>query len=208
MKYTFLLRHGFGFFNEYWRNLIPLLDGDVVFFDDDYVIDKTKHYIGIGHSIGFQKLNNSGIKFDFLIGLQGFLNFCGNEPNEKQLREKNIDRLMKMLASSPLQTLKTFYDACQYPDPIPEDIIVDDLTSDLASMKKSYLHCDCPTLIIGGDADQIVPMHIIEDNFRRQPKVVVEKINGVAHSLGFAKPKEVSKKIKDFVDEGKNNTLI
>jgi pimeloyl-[acyl-carrier protein] methyl ester esterase len=208
MKYIYLLRHGWGFSNEYWRNLVPLLDGDIVFFDDDYKIDKTKRYIGIGHSVGFQKLNNSGINFDFLVGLQGFLNFCGSEPSEKKLREENIDRLGKMLVADAVQTLKTFYDACRYPDPVPENISVDDLAADLLSMKKSHAHCGRPTLIIGSDEDQIVPMSIINDNFDRMPNVVVEEINGVVHSLGFFKAKEVSEKIKDFIDEGKNKILI
>ncbi|MDR1983176.1 MAG: hypothetical protein LBQ08_05295 [Holosporaceae bacterium] len=208
MKYTYLLCHGFGISHEYWRNLAPLLVGDVAFFDDNYVVDDTKHYIGIGHSIGFQKLNNSGMKFDFLIGLQGFLNFCGRNPDEREQREKNVDRLVKMFLKDASQTLKTFYNACQYPHSIPENIIVEDLISDLLSMKKSYLHCGCPTLIISSDEDQIVPVSIVNDNFSSVSNVVIEKINGVPHSLGFARALEVSEKIKDFVDERKNKILL
>jgi pimeloyl-[acyl-carrier protein] methyl ester esterase len=208
MRHTYLLCHGFGFSNEYWKNLAPLLDGDVVFFDDGYEIDKTKRYGGIGHSLGFQKLNNSGIKFDFLIGLQGFLNFCGFEPREKKLREKNIGRLMKMFIQDASSTLKAFYDACQYSNSIPENIYVDDLLTDLLSMKKSYVHCGCSTLIIGSNVDSIVPLSIIEDNFLNLPGVVMKKINGVAHSLGFAKAKEVSEEIRDFVNEGKNKIIL
>ncbi|MDR0678298.1 MAG: hypothetical protein LBF44_02045 [Holosporaceae bacterium] len=208
MKYTYLLCPGFGFSNKYWRNLAPLLDGSVVFFDDNYKIDKKKRYVGIGHSLGFQKLNNSGIKFDFLIGLQGFLNFCGNEPNEKERRRRNIHRLIKMLTNDAYQTLKIFYDACQYPDPISENIVVDDLKADLLSMEQSYPHCGHLTLVIGSDADQIVPLSVINDNFIPVPKVIVKKIDGINHLLGFVRAEEVSKKIRDFIDERKNKIIF
>ncbi|MDR3151596.1 MAG: alpha/beta hydrolase [Holosporaceae bacterium] len=192
----YLLCHGFGFSNEYWRNLAPLLDGDVVFFGNNF--DESAKCVGIGHSIGFQKLNNSGIKFDFLIGLQGFTNFCGNNRDLKKIREKNLDYLIGMLEKDPRKTLKFFYDTCRYPDEIPENIAVGDLATDLVNMKKSYDHCGCPTLVIGSDQDEIVPTSILDDNFRDKKNVIVEQINGAYHSLGFHKPREVFEKIKKF----------
>ena len=71
---NYLLAHGFGFNNDYWKNLIPLLDGNIYFLDDPN-LDGSKVYIGIGHSLGFLKLNNSEFKFDALVALQGFLNY-------------------------------------------------------------------------------------------------------------------------------------
>ncbi|MDR1334662.1 MAG: alpha/beta hydrolase [Holosporaceae bacterium] len=192
----YLLCHGFVFSNEYWRNLVPLLDGEVVFLGDTF--DRRKRCIGIGHSIGFQKLNNSGIRFDFLVGLQGFINFCGNGYALRKIREKNLNRIMEMFAKEPSKALKFFYDTCQYPDDIPEDIVGDDLIVDLLSMKKSYDHCGCPTLVIGSDHDEIVPLSILEDNFRHNKNVVIEQINGISHSLGFHKPEEVFENIKRF----------
>jgi pimeloyl-[acyl-carrier protein] methyl ester esterase len=193
----YLLCHGFGFSNEYWGNLIPLLDGEIAFFDDDF--DKTKRYIGIGHSIGFQKLNNSGIKFDFLIGLQGFINFCGNDPGEGKIRGENIDRMIKMFEADVSQALKLFHNVCRYPDPVHEKAVCkQSLMDDLLSMKKSYEHCGCPTLIIGSGEDEIVTMSLIHDNFQHMGNVIVEEIDGVPHSLGFHKPAEVSEKIKKF----------
>ena len=71
---NYLLAHGFGFTNDYWQNLIPLLDGNISFFND-HNLDDSKTYIGLGHSLGFLKLNNSGLQFESLVALQGFLNY-------------------------------------------------------------------------------------------------------------------------------------
>ena len=60
---TYLLCSGFGFDNGYWKNLIPLLDGEYEFFDSSFEASERRDYVGIGHSLGFLKLNNSGIKF-------------------------------------------------------------------------------------------------------------------------------------------------
>jgi pimeloyl-[acyl-carrier protein] methyl ester esterase len=193
MKPAYLLCHGFGFSHEYWRNLTPLLDGDIVYFDKNFTAKRS--YIGIGHSVGFQKLNNSDIKFDYLIGLQGFVNFCGSAEESKKEREQNIDRMIKAFQTNALMSLKMFYNACGYEGSIPETP-VEELIEDLISMKKSY-RCrdDCPVLIIGSDDDEIVPMSIISDNFADLRNVTTEKINGVPHSLGFLKAAEVSEKI-------------
>jgi pimeloyl-[acyl-carrier protein] methyl ester esterase len=194
---TYLLCHGFGFSNEYWRNLVPLLDGEVVFFDDNP--DKNKRYIGIGHSVGFQKLNNSDFKFDCLVGLQGFINFCGNDPNAKKEREANLDHMLRVFSENAAKSLDFFYRVCKYPDPIPKNIDSDILLKDLKSMKESYRHCGCPTLIIGSRQDEIVPLSVIKDNFQNIQNANIEEINGVAHSLGFYEPEEVFRKIKIFL---------
>jgi pimeloyl-[acyl-carrier protein] methyl ester esterase len=161
-----------------------LLDGEAVFFDENFTVDPNKHYIGIGHSLGFQKLNNSDIKFDFLIGLQGFINFCGSNTI---IRKKNLDRMIKMFEKDASWALKIFYDACQYNRPVPKEINKDERIKDLISMKKSYSYCGCSGLIIGSDVDKIVPMSVIEDNFRCIPNVVIKRINGIPHILGFIK---------------------
>jgi pimeloyl-[acyl-carrier protein] methyl ester esterase len=194
---TYLLCHGFGFSNEYWRNLVPLLDGDVVFFDDN--LNSNKRYVGIGHSIGFQKLNNSGLKFDCLVGLQGFIDFCGSNHNTKNERVANLDHMLKIFAEDMVKSLEFFYRVCKYPCPIPKNISADILTRDLKSMKESHRHCGSPTLIIGSKQDEIVPLSIIKDNFQNVRNVTVEEINGVPHSLGFYEPEKVFQKIKEFL---------
>ncbi|MDR0632147.1 MAG: alpha/beta hydrolase [Holosporaceae bacterium] len=196
---TYLLCHGFGFSNKYWRNLIPFLDGEVIFSDDNS--DKNRRYVGIGHSIGFQKLNNSGLKFDCLIGLQGFINFCGSDQNTRNERAANLDQMLQISAVDIAKSLEFFYRLCKYPDPIPKNIRADVLMEDLKSMKESYPHCGCPTLIIGSEQDEIVPLSIIKDNFQNVRNVTVEEINDVPHSLGFCEPEEVSQKIENFLEK-------
>jgi pimeloyl-[acyl-carrier protein] methyl ester esterase len=197
---NYLLCHGFGFSNKYWRNLTPLLnneDDEIAFFCDN--VDKNRRYVGIGHSIGFQKLNNSGLKFDYLIGLQGFINFCGNNQNMRNERATNIDHMLKIFAEDARKGLGFFYRTCKYPDSIPENIVEDVLMDDLRSMKESYQHCGCPTLIIGSNNDAIVPLSIIKDNFQNVQNVTIEEIDDVPHSLGFYEPQKVYQKIKKFI---------
>jgi pimeloyl-[acyl-carrier protein] methyl ester esterase len=194
MKPTYLLSHGFGFSNEYWKNLIPLLNGDAVFFDENFA--KNRRYIGIGHSVGFQKLHNSDIKFDYLIGLQGFVNFCGSEEELKKVRKQNIDRMIKMFKINALTSLKIFHKSCGYEEPFSKNITVEKLVSDLESLKESYkCRTDCPILIIGSDEDKIVPPSIINDNFKHASNVKTEKINDFQHALGFFIAEKVLEKI-------------
>ncbi|MDR1235824.1 MAG: alpha/beta hydrolase [Holosporaceae bacterium] len=194
MKPVFLLCHGFGFTWEYWRNLAPLLSGDVVYFGENFA--KDRRCIGVGHSVGFQKLNNSDIKFDYLIGLQGFTNFCGVEEETKKIRERNIDRMIEMYEINAAKSLQAFHNMCGYEGPMPENVVAADLTADLRSMKRKY-ECrhDCPILIIGSDDDEIVPLSILDDNFGDMPNVSREKINNVSHLLGFKKAEKTAEKI-------------
>ncbi|MDR0968110.1 MAG: hypothetical protein LBL99_00550 [Holosporaceae bacterium] len=236
MKHKYILRHGFSFTNEYWKNLIPLLEGEVVFYDpylrrpgeelcptkDPCVVrvssslgsfaslkDDVKgerfaprdegRVVGIGHSLGFQELNNSGIEFDFLVCLQGFIDYCGSEPKQRERRAREIDGMIKAFEIDTKKRIQEFHDYCNCDDPLPQSIVAEDLIADLLSMKKSYEYCGRPALAIGSDADDIVPMSIINDNFQRfAPLVKIEQINGVPHSLGFLKAKEVAEKIKEF----------
>ncbi|MDR0406465.1 MAG: hypothetical protein LBH38_00035 [Holosporales bacterium] len=200
MSYTYVLCHGFGFSHTYWRPLVPFLDGESLFFDSSFQAKKNQHYIGVGHSLGFQKLNNSGIKFDFLIGLHGFLNFCGHDAYERKIREQNLNRIIELFQHNPYKTLNMFYKSCQYPDPIPQHIDTNILLSDLQSMKKHSTFCGYPTLIIGSDNDEIVPLSLINDNFLGVKNVTIAEIQNGAHSLGFFKPKEVSIQLKSFIN--------
>lgn len=196
---TYLLCHGFGFSDDYWENLIPFLDDKYEFFDKHFKINTKKNYIGIGHSVGFLKLNNSGIKFDALIGLQGFLNFCGTVPAQRELLQKNLDRMISFFSKDTESSLKFFYKACGYEKEIPEKFSKDDLITDLQMMKLSFEHCGAPTLIIGSNEDKIVEKSILEDNFKN--RFQLEFINGVNHTLGFSQPKEVFELIKKFLEK-------
>lgn len=193
----YLLRHGFGFDHSYWDNLVPFLDHDYSFFDDDFKYDPNEKYIGIGHSIGFQKLNNSGINFECLIGLQGFLNFCGIK--DAKMRTDNIDQIIGMLKIDANKLLSNFFAMCGYSGKLPKQVPEEDLLADLMDMKVAYKHCGCPTLIIGSKDDQIVPTSLIEENFAGIDNVTIDYISPAAHALGFVKPKETFEVIKRYI---------
>ena len=196
MKY--ILSAGFGFPNNYFANLIPFLNGEILFLDDC----KTKFYeneviIGIGHSLGFLKLNNSGINFDILIGLQGFIDFCGN--NEK--RKNNINSMMKLCAKNPNKFLEFFYKTCGYNEKISTNLNSQKLINDLELMKLKYNHCGKKTLIIGSEDDQIVPPEIIENNFQKIDNVKIQYVDDGKHALGYRKSNEISKIITHSINE-------
>lgn len=195
---TYLLCRGFGFTNDYWENLIPLLDDKFDFFADGFVPNPNEKYVGIGHSIGFLKLNNSGIKFKALIGLQGFLNFCGTASPKKEILQENLNRIIELFSKNPENSLKFFYKACGYEKNIPAEISQKRLISDLKMMKLSFTHCGAATLIIGSEQDTIVGKDILEDNFEHL--CPLKFINGVNHTLGFSKPQEVYGTIKIFLN--------
>ena len=198
---TYLLCHGFGFTDDYWKNLIPFLDDKYEFWNEDIQKNSTESYVGIGHSIGFLKLNNSIIKFKALVGLQGFLNFCGIDPKQKIVRIKNLDRMMEACAKDSQKFLRFFYKVCGYPERVPHENSSEKLIADLKMMKLSYPHCGVPTLIIGSHEDKIVEPSILEDDFGKDRMIKVDYIDGVLHNLGYSMPKETFEMIKNFLKE-------
>lgn len=198
MNFKYILCHGFGFSEQYWKNLIPLLDGEVIFFREGLQFKDNEDYIGIGHSNGFTKLNNSGINFKYLIGLQGFLNFCGGNPKMQLVRKSNLDKMIKNFKINTTEALKEFYKICGCHElEIPETVDQEYLINELELMKKSYLHCGVKTTIIGSSEDRIVPISLIEDNFINIEGVKIMCIDGIGHSLGFHNSEIVLKTIKN-----------
>lgn len=197
--YTYILCHGFGFSNDYWRNLLPYVSNDVVFFDDldNLKIATNKKYIGIGHSLGFLKLNNSNITFEYLIGLQGFINFCGNNMNMRKIREKNLKRVIIDFETDHTLALTNFHRACGCES--SRDITKIEIMKDLNLMKRTYQHCGTKTLMIGTTEDKIVPMSLIKDNFSAISNVTITEEEGCGHSLGFNLVHKISKRIQEFI---------
>jgi pimeloyl-ACP methyl ester carboxylesterase len=130
------------------------------------------------------------------VGLQGFINFCGNDPRRRKIRLRNLDRIISTFKIDAAGAMKSFCDSCGYSDQIPRNPKTSYLVAELESMKKSYPYCGSPALIIGSDEDTTVPMSIIKDNFQGMKNVIIEEIKGVSHSLGFAKADEIVEKIK------------
>ena len=199
---TYLLCHGFGFNNSYWDNLIPLLDDEYEFFDANFKMSSEKNYVGVGHSLGFLKLNNSGVNFRALVGLQGFLNFCGSEPGHRKILQKNLERMMKECEKNPTRFLKFFHKLCGHDRQFDlQNFSKENLINDLKIMRNSYKHCGSPTLILGSHEDKIVEDMILKDNFENKKNIRLRYIDGVNHTLGFSKPKETVEAIRHFLME-------
>lgn len=194
---NYLLSHGFGFTNEYWKNLIPSLDGKVYFLDNKN-IDRSKSYIGIGHSIGFLKLNNSNLNFESLICLQGFLDFCGKTERMRAIRIQKLKKITNEIQVDKIGSLAKFRLACGYDQQITEDLPLNELLEDLSIMENAYKHCGVRTLVIGSIEDMIVPMSIIDDNFKDFNNISIIKTTGIGHSLGYNKIDLILEKMNEF----------
>lgn len=188
MKKVYTLCHGFGFGDWYWDNICHELDGDVRYFNPDMSLDNSVQNIAIGHSIGFLKLNNSGLRFDHIIGLQGFLNFCGNGSKMRVVREHNLKQTTDMFIQNDKDVaLEQFYKACGIDDTNNRSNTESkqDLLTDLEMMKNNYEYCGISTTILGSPNDFIVPLSLIKDNFRNLPKVKIIEANVSHHALGY-----------------------
>ena len=195
---NYVLAHGFGFTNDYWQNLMPLLEGNVYFFDDPH-LDKDKTYVGIGHSIGFLKLNNSGLKFDSLVALQGFLNYCGSSDRMRKIREAEIAKVRNRVITNKNESLQQFRLFCGYDKEVKTDIPLTILLDELEMMEHSYKHCGVKTLVIGSSDDVIVPMSIINDNFSHLTNATILQLDYAKHALGYIKSQIVAEKIRNFL---------
>lgn len=195
---NYLLAHGFGFTNDYWKNLIPLLDGNIYFLDDPK-LDGSKVYVGIGHSLGFLKLNNSEFKFDALVALQGFLNYCGSFERIRNIREQNLAKVKNKIIENKKESLKQFRKFCGYQEAIETNIPLRTLIDELKMMENDYTHCGVKTLVIGSSDDVIVPMSIINDNFAPLDNVEIAQLNNGKHALGYLETKTIAETIHKYL---------
>jgi pimeloyl-[acyl-carrier protein] methyl ester esterase len=197
---NYILAHGFGFTHDYWQHLTPLLDGNIYYFDGKNM-DAGREYIGVGHSLGFLKLNNATLNFSHLIGLQGFLDFCGRKNSLQKIIEPQLDEAIENFSSNPKIALKNFYEMCGYFGDIPGNISRETLLFELKMMKKFYSHCGVKTLILSTSNDVVVPTAIIGDNFSAIDGVSVKILNlEIKHTLGFHGPEIVANEIKQFTN--------
>lgn len=213
MNKYFIFCHGFGYDSTFWDNLRPFFANDsCVFLDLGYFGNKCvelkippfTQVVGVGHSLGFMKLLNLDIKFDYIIGLNSFTNFLGNDLQLRHARTLELERLRENLLKSPISTLKRFYQRCGASIPIKDlsDICLERLTDDLEFLKsESNFRKDSKLLVIGSEDDVIVPKELVWDNFKGLGREVELKFfpNG-SHALGLLNPKDVYEAIEGFVN--------
>lgn len=213
MNRYFIFCHGFGYDNTFWDNLRPYYSNDTCTFLDlgyfgskcvEVKIPPCAQVIGIGHSLGFVKLLNFDIKFDYIIGLNSFINFLGNNLVLRRTRLLELQKLRENLLKSPISTLERFYMRCgaSSPSRVLANICLPRLSDDLDSLKnESNLRKDGKLLVIGSEDDVIVPKELVWDNFKGLGREVELKFfpNG-SHALGLLNPKDVYEAIEGFVN--------
>ncbi len=216
----FIFYHGFGFSKNFWKNLsVYFINEKCTYLDsgyfnhqynyDDYfkldlINDKNTKLIGIGHSLGFIKLLNLNIKFDYIIGLNSFIQFLGNNPLIRKKREKELKALKINLINSPKETMKNFYQKCGVPDDIEnlDNLNLTTLINDLGYLSKT-INFILPdnTLILGAKDDVIVPSSLLYDNFNQFNNVKIKLMENGKHSLGFLEDRYLSDIIINFTND-------
>ena len=214
MKKHFVFCHGFGFDKDFWKNLAPYFAQEqCTYLDLGYFASNPHHFshsnnasqlltIGIGHSLGLTKLLQSGQQFDYLIGLNSFINFLGNNADLRKKREVELALLTRHFIKSPLNTMHNFYQRCGVAAEVGkiEKINTAIAINDLQFLKQSFdVPPNIPTLIIGAYDDVIIPTALLHDNFAHYPNVVVQIIANGMHALGLLHADLISQKIKSFV---------
>jgi pimeloyl-[acyl-carrier protein] methyl ester esterase len=210
MKKCFVFCHGFGFDNTFWKNLAPYFSYESCLYIDlgysgnkrilDFALSSEIELVGIGHSLGLIKLLSCNIKFKYLIGLNGFINFLGFKQEIRTTREVILNKLVNSFATWPVNTMLSFYKNCGL---VAENEKISRLKTNLLMKDLEMLFFrfslppEVPVLIIGAKDDIIVPPSIIDDNFQKD--VVVSMFDKGAHGLGFFEAENVFNEISRFI---------
>ena len=243
MKTTLVFSHGFGFDKSFWHNLIPYFqesnEYNIMVLDHGYFSDtfnpkqiynstNTK-YIGIGHSLGLNKLLFLKINYECLIGINCFINFLGNDLILKAQREKEYILFKKSFEKNPILTLKQFYSNCltgaiknhatpesilKFRNDFKEKFIPDQklinaqkLLSDI-ELLPHIQEIKIPTLVINSNDDIIAPKILTNDNFSTVDNVAenidIIMLHNGGHIISHVFPKIIYETITNFITKTRN----
>ncbi|RZI47570.1 hypothetical protein EDM53_01325 [Rickettsiales endosymbiont of Peranema trichophorum] len=202
-----IFSNGFGFDNRFWAQLSEL------FRDDKDVSVYCKHInhltaynrdnrkvIGIAHSLGFPKLIHSNQGFDYLIGLNAFVNFLGTGRLQKR-RGRELVMFQKQLQQNPTKTLNAFYTKCGASGWNALEANLHLLYQDIVLLNQAYVApSHIPTLIISAADDPIVPLEVVHDNFDELENVTIDILPRGLHALGLVDAKLIYQKIHHFIN--------
>ncbi len=209
-----IFRHGLGFSNNYWNNMLPFFQKDnCILVEENYfnqgkvkkiVADYSDDDIevGIGHSLGFWKLCQELPKAKYLIGINAFTNFLGKNSQLRSARISEYEMFKTNFHKSPKSTLESFYKRCgiEFSNSDFSYINIQRIAADLSLLaKQAKIINKKKILIINSIDDMVVPKIIAEDNFS-DIKVKIHYFQSGKHGLGFLHAKEVSKIILDFIE--------
>jgi len=209
----FVFCHGFGFDTQFWERIAPYFSQEKCsFIDLGYFgnrVDNTylcnQRVIGIGHSIGLSKLLSMYSNFDYLIGLNSFVNFLGSDQIERKKRQKELNALRLSFLKDPDSAIRNFYIRCDIEELIEctdfPNLNFDLILSEFEWLQKEYKLPEVPTLILSSNDDLVVPYTITSDNFSKQQYIKIDSIMNGGHALGFRKPLEVYRKIMSFLND-------
>lgn len=207
----FVFQHGFGFDKSIWKRIAPhFKQYSTEFLDDGYfgnsvrmsTLNSQNINIGIGHSVGFCKLLQH--EFDVLIGVNSFVDFCGNS----RLRMQELNTMKAHFLKNPDVCLANFYERCNVSQPTRSPKI-DLLLSDFELLKRQFkLPNNVPTLILASSNDVVLPREIVEKNFRDSPQTKLDFFSHAGHMLAIDEAEEIHTKIMQFVNDTKNSLKV
>lgn len=193
----FILCHGFGFTPHFWARLIRELGPerctllDLGYYTTHTIsppsIPKAQRYIGIGHSLGLQKLYALPIPYTACIGLNGFVDFLGTSLETRKQRTKELKALRYSLCQDVRLGITQFILRCGAKN-LLRHIDVDSvqltrLLSDLdAFMHPCVVPACYPTYIISAKNDPIVPRTVHSSSLA----VRALRVPKGRHSLGWS----------------------
>ncbi len=209
MKYQFLFIHGWSMTPVFWGPLQEHFKNSVA-FDLGYwgedpeklKLDPEIQWIGIGHSLGFQKLLSFNLNFKALIGLQAFNNFLGQSLELQKIRRGQWQSLRQKFKIDPLSTLHSFHERAGLAKIIEPNLPLnfERLWQDLQSLEQDFiLPTPIPIYILASQNDPIVPHELIRDNFSDKANVKIDFHAQGQHALGFKEATWVQNKILNFL---------
>lgn len=205
----FVFCHGWAYDPSFWDNLksyfknYPCIFWNLGYFAPSNLLipkDLTIKWIGIGHSLGFIKLLTSPMRWHKLVGLQGFVNFQGNNSSLKRKRTRDLLKLQQHFERDAAGALAFFYKSCGgkriHNNILRKEVLLNDLKQ-LQSVQS--LINPPPCLILGTKDDLIVTNELINDNFEQCDQVQIMMHDKGSHNLGFSEPEFVYRAISNFV---------
>ena len=212
MKRLFVFSHGWGFDKNFWQNLAPYFKNEqCIFIDYGYFgeeiklenLDHNYSIIGIGHSLGFIKLLDINVKFDYLIGLNSFINFLGQDENLSFSRQQELNIMQQNLKQNLTITLQNFYNRCGIVIEADKYYKIDKhlLYEDLNLLSKKFtVPTQISTLILNSQNDPIITESISRENFAEITNISLQILNTGSHGLGYLEADIVYHKILSHID--------
>jgi pimeloyl-[acyl-carrier protein] methyl ester esterase len=162
-------------------------------------------WVGVGHSLGFVTLLESGFAFDALIGLQAFTSFLGHDDALRNRRTKEYLFFKDQFQASPLGHVQDYqhFSETTLPENYYPFLREERLLNDLKALQTDYTPLleafQKPTLMLGSRGDMVVPPILLEDNFAHQPSVQLTFHPSKGHALGYYHAAWVAEQIQAFL---------